>query len=178
MQHRGGCSIRSVGELSVAVLTGISQNAGDCVKLKSFCGGLRVLDSKWTDRRLVKDLDYIPVQVAQVIRNRTVAMAPQWKGNLEVVFAGPLVTRFQLIERSDDEPKMVKRLGRKIAGGATMEGQVVTTGTHVCVIIIRLPDDGHPEYPPIEIGCPRYVFYVQRQVSESAMLDHSTCYLS
>jgi hypothetical protein len=64
-------------------------------------------------------------------------------------------------------------LYRRIACSAPMEGEVVATGTQVCIIIIRLPDHRHPEHSPIEVECLRHVFYVQGQVSESPMLDHS-----
>src|SRR6516165_837692 len=53
-----------------------------------------------------------------------------------------------------------------------MECEVIAAGAQVCIIRIRLPDDAHPEHSPIEVGCMRHIFDVERQMSESAVLYH------
>src|ERR1700730_6054153 len=58
-----------------------------------------------------------------------------------------------------------------------MKCEVVATGTQVRIIRIGLPDDRHSEHSPIKIDCTRYVSDIERQMSQSAMLYHSTCNL-
>src|ERR1700732_2208892 len=125
-----------------------------------------------TYRRLVENLDYIMVGVADIERYGAVAMVPQWMGNLDPGVLHPFVRRLDLRDRRDDEAKVVERLRGRITRFTAMEREAVASRTHVDVVGIGLPGDSHPERARVEFFRAFDVSHANRKMSQSPMRYH------
>src|SRR5271163_2767412 len=127
---------------------------------------------QWTDARLIEHLRHVGIRIADIERNRAVAMALQWMDNLDLILERPTVAGLGIRDRPDDKAEMIEGLFFGRSNCSPMERQIIASGTEIGVVRVGLPDDLHPEHAAIELACPIYVGNAQGQMPESAMVDH------
>src|SRR5215469_14066952 len=133
------------------------------------------LDARKIDRayrRFVEKLNNVAVGVADIERNRTVAMMAQGMDYRDAVLLSPGKTALDLCDRRNNEPQVIQRLRGPVASVTKMQREIVASRGKVGVVSIRLPDHAHPENLEIKFLGALHVGDRECEVPESAIGNH------